>query len=1025
MDKITKFAVENSRSTILALLCIVLAGIQTFITMPSQEDPEITIREAQVTASFPGMSTNQVEDLLAKPLEKKIKEIPEIEKIKTTIRTGELIISTKVYDQYFDLDPIWQDLRNKMNDMAGQLPEGTQGPVVNDDFGRVSAATIAMTGEGFNMSEMREVALHLQDQISALTSVSKVTVMGVQQEQIFIEIDANRVAQFGLAFNELMQQLVAQNIVLPGGSVNAQGRKIAIEPSGNLLSIEQLRNLQVVLPDTQQVVYLRDIADVRRGYVEPSQYAAYFNNKPAVVLAVSMVPRYNIEDFGTELSAHVEKLERTLPVGLELEYATYQPTLVTQSVSGAVNNLYQTVGVVLVVVVLFLGLRSGLIVSAIVPLTILLSFVVMNLWGIDLQRMSIAAIIIALGLLVDNGIVIAEDMRSQMDKGKSAEEAASHSASSLGVPLLTSSLTTILAFMPLMLANDVSGEYLRSLSQVIIIALLSSWLLAMYATPTLCVWFLKKSEGKQKNQATEEQQDYSGGYYDMYRNILNGLLRFRVLFVVVMVGLLLVSLIGLGKIPQQMMPYSDRNQFLVYLDLPAGTNVDKTEEVTRQLSEWLSDSQANPLVKSSIAYVGYGGPRFFLSLSPPNPADNVAFLIVNTQTKEDVLPMAQKVDAYILENLPEARGRSKRMSLGAGEIGLVEYRIIGPDVTELYKIGANIEQKMKAVEGSVGISQDWTEPALRIRINIDQDRARRAGVTSQSIADSLNAYFEGKTVTFFREGDKSIPIVVQGEDSRDDLSALRTLPILSQDGSPIPLIQVADLKGYVAPDKFKRFNQERTLTVEGKHRFLQAAAFHSAVWPEIEAMDLPADYRIEIGGEIESSAKGNGALAENLPFAIVGIVILLVLQFNSFRRPAIIMLTIPLVVIGAVLGLTFSGAFFSFTGLLGIYSLVGIIVNNGIVLIDRIDIERNLGKNIDTALIDACLARARPILMTTLTTILGLIPMALYGGNMWFPMAVVIMGGLAVGSILTLGFVPVLYSLFFAKDEKQQPQAAS
>ncbi|AMJ96278.1 acriflavine resistance protein B [Alteromonas stellipolaris] len=1013
MDKITRFAVENSRSTILALLCIVVAGIHTFLNMPSQEDPEITIREAQVTAYFSGMSTDQMEDLIAKPLEKKIKEIPEVEDIKTTIRTGEVIIQAKVFDQYFDLAPIWQDLRNKMNDMSGELPQGTQGPFVNDDFGRVSVATIAMTGDGYTMSEMREVALHLQDKISALNSVSKVNVMGVQSEQIYIVINADRIAQFGLAFSDLMQQLVSQNVVLPGGSINADGKEVAIEPSGNLLSIEELKDIQLTLPENQQVVYLQDIAEVRRGYVSPSEYAAYFNNKPAVILAVSMVPRFNIEEFGEEVLAYVDELQQTLPVGLQLDYATYQPTLVTKAVNSAVSNLYQTVAVVLVVVVLFLGLRTGLIVSAIVPLTILLSFVVMNIWGIDLQRMSIAAIIIALGLLVDNGIVIAEDMRSQMDKGISAQDAAQHSARSLGIPLLTSSLTTILAFMPLMMANDVSGEYLRSLSQVIIIALLASWLLAMYATPTLCCWFLQKSE-----KTAEESETFNGKFYVVYKGLLEKLLNYRLLFVVVMVGLLFVSLISLGKIPQQMMPYSDRNQFLVYLDLPSGTSIETTEEVTRRLSSWLADEEINPEVQSSIAYVGYGGPRFFLSLSPPNAADNVAFLVINTQTKEDVLPMVNRVDNYILQHLPEARGRSKRMSLGASEIGLVEYRIVGPDVNTLYRLGSAVENRMKQIDGNVGVSQDWGEPALRIRINIDQDRARRAGVTSQSIAQSLNAYFEGETVSYFREGDKSIPIVVQGEEARDDLSALRVLPILSQSGDVIPLLQVADFDGYIAPDKFKRFNQERTLTLEGKNRYLQAADYHNQIWPLLKEIDLPEGYRIEIGGEVEGSAQGNAALAENLPFAVIGIIVLLVLQFNSFRRPAIIMLTIPLVVIGAVLGLTVSGAFFSFTGLLGIYSLVGIIVNNGIVLIDRIDIERDKGKPLEQALIDACLARARPILMTTLTTILGLIPMAVFGGAMWFPMAVVIMGGLAVASILTLGFVPVLYSLFFSKDKQ-------
>jgi len=1012
MDRITQFAINNSRATILALFFILFIGINTFYTMPAQEDPEITIRNAQVTVYFPGMPTDQIENLIAKPLEKKIKEIPEIEEIKTVVKTGEVILKPKVFDHFFDLQPIWQDLRNKMNDAKSSLPQGTIGPIVNDDFGRVSVATIAMTGDGYNMTEMRDVALDLQDKIGAMLSVAKVQIMGIQNEQIYLEINAARLSQYGIGFTELVGSLNAQNIVLPGGSINAKGRIIAVEPSGNFQNLEELKNIQIRVPNSEQVVYLRDIADVRRSYVDPSEYAAFYNDKPAVIMAVSMVPRYNIKDFGVEITEKVQDLQAALPLGLDLSFATYQPTLVEKAVDSAVNNLYQTVAVVLVVVILFLGLRTGLIVSAIVPLTILMSFVAMNMWGIDLQRMSIAAIIIALGLLVDNGIVIAEDMRSRMDAGEEKKAAAISSAKSLGIPLFTSSLTTIFAFLPLMLANDVSGEYLRSLSQVMITTLLSSWFLAMFATPVLCYWFLSDKP----NAKEAEEPSYDGSFYKMYRNTLTRLLKMRAVFVILMVALLIGSVFGLSIIPKQMMPYSDRNQFLVYLDLPAGTHVGETERVTRRLTKWLSDESSNPDIESSTAYIGYGGPRFFLALSPPDAATNVAFIVVNTDTADNVLKISKRVDTYILENLPEARGRSKRMSLGAGEIGLVEYRVIGQDVTTLYQLGGMIQSHMRSIEGHEGVTDDWGEPVIRTRVNVDQDRASRAGVTSKSIAETLSAYFDGTTVSDYREGDKSIPIIVRGDETRDDWSELRTLPVLSSTGQAVPLIQVADFEGYIAPGKFARYNQERTLTVSGKHKSMQATDYHTRLWPMISEIELPEGYRIEIGGEVESSASGNDALAENLPVALIGIIVLLVLQFNSFRRPLIIMLTIPLVLIGAVLGLLVSNAFFSFTALLGIYSLVGIIVNNGIVLIDRIDIERSEGRNVSEAIIQACLARARPILMTTLTTILGLIPMALFGGAMWFPMAVAIMGGLAVASILTLGFVPILYSLFFREE---------
>lgn len=1011
MGRITQFAIENSRVTILVLACIVIVGIQAFLTMPSREDPEITVRDAQVSVYFPGMPVDQVENLIAKPLEKKINEIPEIVEINTTVKTGEVLIKPKVGDSYFDLAPIWQDLRNKMDDVIKDLPEGSIGPIVNDDFGRVSSATISMTGDGFTMKELREIALYMQDRINAMDCVDKVDVMGIQEERIYLEINAARLAYYGFSFGSIVQELNDQNVVLPGGSINAEGRIIVIEPSGNFRTIEDIKNIQVQVPDTEQVVYLQDIADVRRSYVEPSEYAAFFNDRPAVILAVSMVPRYNIEDFGQQVTTEIHELQKELPVGIELDYATYQPSLVKKAVDSAVNNLFQTVVVVLIVVIVFLGVRTGILVSTIVPLTILLSFIAMGIWGIDLQRMSIAAIIISLGLLVDNGIVITEDIQRRLDMGADKREAAVNAAQSLGVPLLTSSLTTILAFMPLMMADDVSGEYLRSLSQVVIIALLSSWFLAMFAAPTFCYWFL--DEKKQVKDAEQKPSSYNGRMYMVYRAILEKLMRYRVRFIAFLVAALILAVNGFSLIPKQMMPYSDRNQFLVYIDMPAGTHIDETTKVTRRLTRWLSDSRANPDIKSNIAYMGYGGPRFFLTLSPPNPGNNAAFLVVNTNTTEEVIPAMAKVDSFILENLPEARGRSKRMSLGAGEIGIVEYKITGQDVTKLYRIARSIENEMNGISGTVDVKNDWNEPVIRTRVEVDQDRARRAGVTSKSIANALNAYFEGVQISDFREGDKIIPIVVQGDETRDDWSGLRTLPIRAENGESVTLMQIADFKGYIAPGKLIRQNQERTLTVSCLHTTMQAAELHALLWPFIQTLTLPDGYDIDVGGEIESSEKGNSALAANLPYALLGMIVLLVIQFNSFRRPAIIMLTIPLVIIGAVLGLFVSRAFLSFTAILGIYSLVGIIMNNGIVLIDRIDLERTRGLGVREAIFEACLARLRPILITTLTTILGLVPLALFGGAMWYPMAWAIMGGLAVGTILTLGFVPVLYSLFF------------
>lgn len=1012
MERITQFAIANSRLTILVLLAVLVAGITTFFTMPSQEDPEITIRTAQVRAYFPGMSTSQVENLIVKPLEKKIKEIAELKEVRSTVSTGTALVEIEIHDRYFELDPIWQDLRNKMEDLKTSLPKGTQGPFVNDDFGRVASATVALYGRGYSLPELYDAARDLQDKLGTLDSISKVDIYGHQPERIYLDFDSSRLAFYGIAPNEIVSALTQQNVVLPGGSITTGDESIVLVPSGNFESSEDVRNLQITVPNSEKTVYLRDIVKIRRVLVDPPKNPIFYNAEPAIVLGISMIARHNIIDFGEELSAKINTLRDALPVGMHMEYATYQPALVKQAVGSAVNNLYQTVAVVLAVVVIFLGLRTGLVVGAIVPLTILLSLVIMNQFDIDLQRMSIAAVIIALGLLVDNGIVIAEDMRSRMDHGVPKEDAAIQAAHSLGVPLLTSSLTTILAFLPLMLSESVTGEYLSTLSKVIIITLLSSWFLALFATPVLCYWFLRESNTDSKTQ----KESYTGRIYDAYRRFLVLVLNHKLIFVGAMVGLLILSVKGMGLITQQMMPYSDRNQALIYVDLPAGSNMNHTIEATEKLRAWLADEEQNPEIESHVAYIGFGGPRFFLALSPINPGDNVAFMVVNTKNKEDVPMMQARINQFMLDEMPEVNGRVKRMFLGAKEIGLVEYRVIGPDAGELYKLSYDIEKAFRDLPGTVAIKNDWQNPVARISVDIDQLRARRAGVTSESIARSLNAYYDGYSVTDYRDGDKVIPITLRGGEERNDLSGLITLPVLSDDGTPVPLIQVANFSRIIEPDNLLRVDQERTLTVSGKHITLQAKDLHAKLLPVIEGLSLPEGYRIEFGGEVEGSAEANSALFAKMPIALLGIALLLVWQFNSIRRPAIILLTIPLVLIGAVIGLLVTNAFLSFTAMLGLFSLAGIIVNNGIVLIDRIDRERAGGLSVHDATISACITRMRPILMTTLTTVLGLIPLMLFGGALWHPMSIVIIFGLAVGTILTLGFVPALYVALFGFD---------
>ncbi len=1012
MDRLTRFAIENSRFTILLLLALIVGGMATFATQPRQEDPEIVMRGAQVVAQFPGLAPERVEQLITRPIEDAIKQIPEIDEIKSISMSGLSIVTPEAAARYTDMDPIWANLRNKMDDLAPRLPEGTQGPSVNDDFGRVAVITMALTGKDYTMAELDEVARDLRDEFGALGLVAKVDLFGVQQERIWLEFNSDFMQQFGLDPNGLFNAIQSQNIVLPGGSVDAAGQRVVIEPSGDFQSLEEIRNMTIATPEGG-LVYLRDLAQIRRDYVDPPDSPAYYNGKPAIVLGISMVAGSNVVELGEQVQAKLAQLRPLLPLGMSLDIAIFQPDLVQASVNSATENLLQTMAAVLIVVMLFLGWRTGLIVGAMVPLTMMGTLIGMAIWEIELHRISIAAIIVALGLLVDNGVVIAEDIRQRLDAGEERLKAVLKTPASLAMPLLTSSLTTVLAFMPLMLMSDGTGEFLRSLGQVLMLALLTSWLLSITVTPAFCYWFLPATPPRDES---EPEPRYESAAYRGYARLLRLFLSQRLVFVGTMIAALFLAGAVFDHVKQRSLGPSERNQFTVYLDLPAGTDIRVTEHAARQLAEFLLDGDANPEVTDVVSYIGDGGPRFFLALSPNDPQSNKSFMVVNTQAADQIDTVMSRTENFIVESIPEATGRAELLFLGPAALGTVELQVIGPNIDTLRHLGAQIQDAFNSVSGVRAVRSDWENAVLKLKVNIDQERARRAGVSSQGIARTLSAHFDGETITTYRERDKSIPIVVRAQDdARGNLDRMRTIEVRSESGKPVPLLQIADFEGVVEPSKINRVDQKRVLTVAGKHPGMTAVELYQAMQPALQAIKIPAGYTLQLEGEIKGARESNDALLQFAPHALFGILVLLVLQFGSFRRTAIVLLTIPLILIGANFGLLIFDAFFDFTGMLGLFSLAGIIINNGIVLIDRIDSERKRGLAVDGAITAASLARARPIIMTTITTIFGLLPLALFGGEFWFGMAIVIMCGLGVGTILTLGFVPVLYSLFFSR----------
>lgn len=1013
MSVLTAFALRNLRVVGVFAVLAIIVGVFTFRDMPRFEDPNIVIREAIVTASFPGMSPLQVEDLITRKLEEQIRTLAEVDEIRSISKSGTTIIHVTLGDNVGNLDAAFRDLRNKVSDIAGELPDGTIGPTVNDNFGETAVASIALWSDGFTLQEMRDIARDVRDRLTSLDGVKKVSLLGVQDERVLMKFSNAKLTQFGLTPANIGNTLEQQNILLPGGRFDLGGSSLIIEPSGNFRSLADIRDVLIAVPETGQSVSLIDIVEIERDLIDPPDQPVLFRGKPAIVVSVSVLDGVNSVQFGEDLRQRVSEIEGSLPWGYVLEFATFQPELIERAVSGAVNNVYQTLVTVLIVVMVFLGVRTGLIVGSFVPLTILVGIIIMALIGVDLQRVSIAATIVALGLLVDNGIVVAEDIRARLEQGIERRTACLDAGRTLAIPLLTSSLTTILAFVPMLLIVGGTGEFVISLPLVIIILLLTSWLLSMTVTPAMCFAFMKvrvRASGVDNISGS-----YEGRFYRIYGAILTGALRQRFVVLAGVVIALVASGYGFQFVAKSFFPAGDRNQFLAYIDLPASTRTTRTRDVIEEYVGWLENDAANPEVTSTVAYVGSGGPRFFLSLSPNDPDPHVAFVLVDTETNAQVAATVERSRQFLLDRFPDVRGRIKPMWLGGTESGLVEIRIIGPDADILFEKAQQLRNEFAAIPGTLDVRHDWTNRTKKLQVLVDQKRARRSGVTSQEVALSLNAFVDGAQITEYREGDKIIPVILQSaSEERESVFNLADINVYSTSrASNVPLSQIADFQGVWELDRIVRRDQERAVAVEGKHEFLEAGELLARLEPAIDALELGPDYRWEVGAELENSAEAQERLFGNMPFAALAIVVLLIWQFNSFRRPLIILLTIPLSLIGGIIGLLVLNAPFSFFAILGVFSLAGIIINNGIVLIDRIDTEISNGKEAYSAVIDSCLARFRPILMTTITTILGLMPLIISRDPLFFPLASLVTFGLALGTVLTLGIVPILYTLLF------------
>lgn len=1011
MEFLTRFGIDKSRMTMLIIFGLLVQGLLVYVSLPKREDPAITIRSATVTVQFPGMSPARMEEVIVTPLERKAREIGEIEDIKVLVGTGNAVLTLDLYESIpkQSVDAAFQEIRNKMEDVKTDLPDGTVGPFVNTDYGDVAIATVAVTGEGFSYAEVHDAAEDLQKALYTVPGVAKARLYGAQNERIWLEIDSRKLAAVGVQIGQVLNDLQAQNVILPAGQINAGGVNLILEANGDLGSVEEIGNVLTKIEGLDGFVRLKDLMSVRRGYQDPKEQPAYYNGQPAVMVAIEMTENIDIQDIGRRLQVAVKGFEDDQPIGISYSFSTYQEEKVTQSINSALSNVAQTFAVVLFVMLVFLGFRPALIIACIVPLTVSFALLGMSAIGIDLEQVSIAAVIISLGLLVDNGLVVVEDIQSRISKGMPAREAALSAGKQFVVPLAVASVTTVSAFMPILILEGTEGEYGFSLGAVVGLMLLGSWITALYILPYLSVQFAKR-EPQQKQKKSFLVRAY-------------GIIVRRILpFAPVILCLAYVAVGGsiflFSGVKNEMFPLSERNQYLIYMDMPNGTAISQTEKTALAIDTWLRDETANPEVSNTSLYVGGGGPRFYLALNPADTIPSSAFFLINTQEFEGAIVAAERAKRYLNLNHPEGRFKIKRLSMGGQESGIVEIKISGPDADTLINAAKQVEAAFADAPAITQNENDWGNKTLKIILNIAQDKARELGVSSQSISEVMETYFSGSSVSTYREGDDSIPIVVRaGETFRDSIEDLQNLSVISN-GRLISLDQVATFEPRLEFYQMRRFNQQREIKISAKSDTLSGAQLLAFVQPGLDALSLGEDYDIAVGGETQNSADVNDKLSAGIPVALLIMLIALMFQFNSIRRVLLTFMTIPLIIIGAPIALHLTNQPLSFFAILGMISLAGIIINNAIVLIDQIDIEREK-LSLTEAVISAAQKRITPILLTSLTTVFGLAPMAIAGGALWEPMAALMIGGLAVASIISLFFVPSAYYLLFRFGDKK------
>ncbi|MCZ6359071.1 multidrug efflux RND transporter permease subunit VmeV [Vibrio parahaemolyticus] len=1010
---IAEYSIKNKVISWLFIVILAIGGVTSFLELGRLEDPAFTIKDAMIVATYPGATSKEVEEELTYPLEKEIRKLPYIDRITSTSSNGmsQIMVSMKMDYGPDELPQIWDEMRRKINDLQPTLPQGVQSLQIIDDFGDVYGVMLMLTGDDYDYVELKRYADHLRREIELVDGVGKVDIAGDQQEMLFVEISLDRLASLNLDMNVVSGLLNQQNNVVSAGEVMVNGESLVIRPSGTLNTVQALENLIIHGRDTGNLIRLKDVATITRSIQEKPGNMILFNGKKAINIGISFASGVNVVEVGERLNAELSSLESIKPAGLDMSYFYNQAQEVDDSVKAFVISLAEAVAIVIIVLLFTMGLRSGVIIGVVLLLTVFGTFILMNYNNIELHRISLGALIIALGMLVDNAIVVVEGILVGLKKGRTKVQAAVDIVKQTQWPLLGATVIAITAFAPIGLSQDATGEFMGSLFWVLCFSLFLSWVTAITLTPFLADLLLKEEE---KDTNGEDEDPYKGWLFVVFGALLKFSLRFRWMTVAAMVALLAGAVIAFGNVKQQFFPPSNTPMFYVDMWMPEGTDIRQTIKQAEKVESYIRQQDDIDFVSVSI---GQGLQRFALTYQPEKSYEAYAQFQVRTTDRDNMFKLLHKLDDNLAKTFDEPTFQFKLMEFGPSPASKIEARITGPDPKVLRELAVQVEDILHTDPGARNIRHDWRERTKELVPVFNESKARRLGISKEDLSSTLQMAFGGSTFGVLRDGTHTLPIMMRlPEAERVDFESLQNVKIWSPSlQTYIPVDQIIDgVELEWSEPLIQRRDRKRTLTVLADHDVLSddtAASLFARVQPKVMSLHIPEGYEITWGGEYESSKDAQEGLFGSLPMGYLLMFIITILLFNSIKKPLVIWFTVPLSIIGVAFGLLTTNMPFSFTAFLGLLSLSGMILKNGIVLLDQINLELESGKDPYLAIVDSAISRVRPVSMAALTTILGMIPLvfdAFFGS-----MAITIMAGLGFATVLTLIVVPVMFAILF------------